>query len=169
MRLHFCKALIGSTKTATLRQTLLFRLTRIRPPPDSDLKSAFSGQNGGLNHQGRILAVWILAMKLPDFDLTFAVDFWVDFFLRLYPRKKARKNPPKNPLQNSPGTLIGKIPLGFLQKPFLEKASGPNRVRGRGWEGRVQRGRSDWEGSVAPPESLDVRPSFCGFGNLSPI
>ena len=36
-------------------------------------------------------------------------------------RTKARKNPPKNPRQNSPGNSFGKIPLGFLQKPFLEK------------------------------------------------
>ena len=26
----------------------------------------------------------------------------------------------KNPLQNSPGNSVGDIPLGFLQKPFLE-------------------------------------------------
>ena len=44
----------------------------------------------------------------------------VDFFLLFFPRKKARKNPPKNPPQNSPRTLSGKIPLGFLQKPFLK-------------------------------------------------
>ena len=34
--------------------------------------------------------------------------------------KKARKNPPKNLPQNSPRNLVGKIPLGFLQKPFLD-------------------------------------------------
>ena len=71
--------------------------------------------------QDRILAVWILAAKLPNSDLNFAVDFLVDFFLLFFPRKKARKNPPKNPPQNSPGTSFGKIPLGFLQKPSLEK------------------------------------------------
>ena len=27
--------------------------------------------------------------------------------------------------------------------------------------GRVQRGRSRWKGSVAPPESLDNTPSIC--------
>ena len=64
--------------------------------------------------------MWILAAKLPNSDLNFAVDFLVDFFLLFFPRKKARKNPPKNPPQNSPGTLFGKIPLGFLQKPFLD-------------------------------------------------
>ena len=70
--------------------------------------------------QGRILAVWILAPKLPNSDLKIAVDFWVDFFLLFFPRKKARKNPPKNLPQNSPGTLFRKIPLGFLQKPSLD-------------------------------------------------
>ena len=74
--------------------------------------------------QGQIPAVWILAAKLPNSDLNFAVDFLVDFFLLFFPRKKAPKNPPKNPPQNPPhnslGTLFGKIPLGFLQKPFLE-------------------------------------------------
>ena len=58
--------------------------------------------------------------ETPKFRLNFAVDFLVDFFLLFVPRKKARKNPPKNPPQNSPGTLFGKIPLGFLQKPFLD-------------------------------------------------
>ena len=77
--------------------------------------------------QGRILAKWILAAKLPNSDLNFAVDFLVDFFLLLFPRKKARKVPPKNPPQNSPRTLFGKIPLGFLQKPFLD-SSPPSKV-----------------------------------------
>ena len=70
--------------------------------------------------QGQILAVWILAAKLPNAVLNFAMDFAVDFFLLFFLRKKAPKNPPKNPPQNSPGHLARKIPLGFLQKPFLE-------------------------------------------------
>ena len=28
--------------------------------------------------QGQVLAVWILAAKLPNSDLNFAVDLWVD-------------------------------------------------------------------------------------------
>ena len=64
--------------------------------------------------------MWILVAKLPNSDLNFAVYFWVDFCLLFFPRKKARKNPPKNPPQNLPRTLFGKMPLGFLQKPFLE-------------------------------------------------
>ena len=77
----------------------------------------------GTKIQGHILAVWILAAKLPNSDLNFAVDFSVDFFLLLFPRKKARKKSTKHPPQNSPKTLtmFGKIPLGFLHKPFLDK------------------------------------------------
>ena len=61
--------------------------------------------------QGRILAVWILAPKLPNSDLKIAVDFWVDFFLLFFPRKKARKNPPKNPRQKiHPGIRSEKFP-----------------------------------------------------------
>ena len=57
-----------------------------------------------------------------------AAKFWFEFccgflgwlFVLLFsPRKKAPKNPPRNPPQNSPGNQFGKIPLGFLQKPFL--------------------------------------------------
>ena len=71
--------------------------------------------------QGRILAVWILAPKLPNSDLKIAVDFWVDFFLLFFSKEKGpKKSKKKNPRQNSPGNSFGKIPLGFLQKPFLD-------------------------------------------------
>ena len=71
--------------------------------------------------------MWIFAPKLPNSGLKIAVDFWVDFLLLFFPRKKARKNPPKNPRQNSPGNSVGKIPLGFLQKPFLETSEKKHR------------------------------------------
>ena len=45
----------------------------------------------------------------------------MDFFVLFFPRKTEGKNPPKNPPQNSPRNLSGKVPLGFLQKPFLDK------------------------------------------------
>ena len=81
-------------------------------PPD---KSIYA-----VNCQGRILAVWFLAVKLPNSDLNFAVDFWVDFFLLFFPRKKAGKNPPKNPPKNSPRNLFGKIPRSdFCRGLFL--------------------------------------------------
>ena len=75
--------------------------------------------------QDRSLQCGFWPRKLPNSDLNFAVDLWVDIFL-FFPRKKARKNPPKNPPQNSPGNSVGKIPLGFLQKPFLNKNSRPD-------------------------------------------
>ena len=49
------------------------------------------------NGQGKILAVWILAAKLPNSDLNF-VDFGVDFLLflsRKWPRKIHQKIPRK--------------------------------------------------------------------------
>ena len=45
--------------------------------------------------QGRILAVWILAPKLPNSDLKIGVDFWGGFFPPVFSKKKARKNTPK--------------------------------------------------------------------------
>ena len=50
-------------------------------------------------------------------------------------------------------------PIPTRNLPFqvrIRSKSGPNQVRGeRFGGGRVQRGRSGWEGSVAPPESLE--------------
>ena len=63
----------------------------------------------GIN-QGRILAVWILAAKLPNSDLKIAVDFWVDFFLLFFPRKKAQNNPPQ--------IIHGKIHPGIRSEKF---------------------------------------------------
>ena len=45
--------------------------------------------------QGRILAVWILAAKLPNSDLNFAVDFWVDFFPACFPKEKSGFSKPR--------------------------------------------------------------------------
>ena len=62
-----------------------------------------------------------LAAKRPNSDLKFAGEFFGRFFApAFFQRKKAHKKPPKYPLQNSHGNLFGKIPLGFLQKPFLD-------------------------------------------------
>ena len=69
--------------------------------------------------QGRILAAWILAAKLPNSDLNFAVDVLVDCFLLFFPRRKAQKNPPKNPPRNSPGTCSEKFPSDFCRSLFL--------------------------------------------------
>ena len=71
--------------------------------------------------KARNLAVWILAAKVPDADLNFAVDLWVDFFLLFLPRKKGpKKSTKKIPREIHPGLCSEKIPLGFLQKPFLD-------------------------------------------------
>ena len=64
--------------------------------------------------------------ETPKFCFENCRGFWVDFFLLFFPRKKARKNPPKNPRQNSPGNSVGKIPLGFLQNPFLDNCAIPH-------------------------------------------
>ena len=71
-------------------------------------------------NQGQILAVWILAAKLPNSDLNFAVDFGVDLFLLFSPRETAQKKSAKKSPANPPRNLSRKVPLGFLQKPFLE-------------------------------------------------
>ena len=47
--------------------------------------------------QGRILAAWILAPKLPDSDLKIAVDFGVDFFLLFFQGKGPEKSHQKFP------------------------------------------------------------------------
>ena len=44
----------------------------------------------------------------------------MDFFLLFFSNEKRPNNPQKNPPQYSPRTLFTKIPLGFLQKPFLD-------------------------------------------------
>ena len=48
------------------------------------------------------------------------LNFGADFS-HFFPRKKAQTNPPKNPPHNSLGNLFRRIPLRFLQKPFLDK------------------------------------------------
>ena len=51
--------------------------------------------------QAQILAVWIVAAKLPNSDLNLAVDFWMDFFVLFFPRKmgqnKQKKSAKKSP------------------------------------------------------------------------
>ena len=76
-------------------------------------RSSFQWKKG----QGQILAVWILATKLPNSDLNFAVDF----FLLFFPRKKAWKNPPKIPRRIHPGLCSEKCPSDFCRSLFLKK------------------------------------------------
>ena len=68
--------------------------------------------------QGQTLAVWILAAKLPNSHLKFAVDFWVDFSSCLFQGKRPKKSNKKSTAKFT--REFRKIPLEFLQKPSLE-------------------------------------------------
>ena len=70
--------------------------------------------------QGQILAVWTLATKLPNSDLNFAVDFWVDFIGLFFSNEKGPKKDTKKSPAKFTQEFVRKIPLGFLQKPFLD-------------------------------------------------
>ena len=114
----------SSTSTALARDRSLGLLSHRLPIKDPrEQTAAWTGASilHKKSSQDQTLAVWKFAAKLPNSDLNFAMDFGVDFFVLFFPRKKAPKNPPKNPPQNSPRNELGKIPLGFLQKPSLEK------------------------------------------------
>ena len=65
--------------------------------------------------QGWILAVWILAAKLPNSDLNFAGDFLVDFFLLFFPRKRPEKIHQKIPRKIHPGLCSEKFPSDFCR------------------------------------------------------
>ena len=67
--------------------------------------------------QGQILAVWILAAKLPNFDLNFAVDFGVDFFLLF-----SRLFPPAFPQEKGP-VKSNKKSRAKLARIFVQKNS----------------------------------------------
>ena len=64
--------------------------------------------------------MWILAAKLPNSDLKFAVDFGVDFIILFFPRKKA----PKIPRKSHPGIWSAKFPSDFCRSLFLTKITG---------------------------------------------
>ena len=92
---------------------------------------------------GQILAVRILAAKLPNSDFEFCCGFWVDFLLIFFSKEKGpEKIHQKIPPQKSPGNLFGKIPLGFLQNPSLEK---------------VRNETSAQRGSFGPDIPTDIR------------
>ena len=60
------------------------------------------------------------ALETPKFRFEFCRGFFGGFFPPFFQGKRPEKSTKKSPA-NSPRTLFGKIPLGFLQKPFLEK------------------------------------------------
>ena len=79
-----------------------------------------------LNLKARFPAVWILAAKLPNSDLNFAMWFFlgVDFFFLFSLQGKtapSKKNPrQKNLPQNSPRIWSEKLPSDFRRSVFLK-------------------------------------------------
>ena len=69
--------------------------------------------------QGRILAVWILAPKLPNSDLKIAVDFWVDFFSYFFQGKRPQKIHQKIHGKIHPGIRSEKFPSDFCRSLLL--------------------------------------------------
>ena len=60
--------------------------------------------------------------ETPKFWFEYCRGFWGGFFPPVFfSKEEGPKNPPKNPRQNSPRNSVGKIPLGSLQKPSLDK------------------------------------------------
>ena len=70
-------------------------------------------------NQGRILAVWILALKLPNSDLKIAVDFWVDFSSCFSQGKRPEKIHQKIHGKIHPGIRSEKFPSDFCRSLFL--------------------------------------------------
>ena len=69
--------------------------------------------------KARSLQFWILSSKLPNSDL---VLLWIfEWISPVFQRKTASRNRQKNPQQISPRNLFGKMPLGFLQEPILDR------------------------------------------------
>ena len=69
--------------------------------------------------QGQILAVWILAAKLPNSDLNFAVDFLVDFSSFFCQGKRPEKIHQKIPRKLHPALCSEKFPSDFCRSLFL--------------------------------------------------
>ena len=60
--------------------------------------------------------MWILAAKLPNSDLNFAVDFLVDFFLLFFSKEKGpKKIHQKIPRKIHPGLCPEKFPSDFCR------------------------------------------------------
>ena len=83
------------------------------------------------NFPGQILAVWILAAKLPNSDLNFAVDFWVDFFLLFFPRRKAPKQSTKKSPAKFTQNFVRKFPVLSWQVEQSSQKTSPAFSRGR--------------------------------------
>ena len=90
-------------------------------------------------------SVWILTAKLTNSDLNFLA---VDFSSCVFQAKRPKQIPSKNPTKKSPGTLFGKIPLGFLQKPCLENVRRRSCMTTEKGKGGKRKGQPD----PPPPE-----------------
>ena len=77
----------------------------------------FGAEN--VREEEKVHLVFILAAKLRNSDLNFAMDFWVDLFLLYFPRKKARKNPPKIPRKIHRGLCSEKFPSDCCRSLLL--------------------------------------------------
>ena len=109
------------------------------PAPKTCLKfvptTVFQGSNQGdpnlsIISQGQIRAMWILAAKLPNSDLNFAVDFFGDF-CSCFSNEKGPKNPPqklKHRWSKKPEFKKSKILLGFLKTLGLQQLTSESQL-----------------------------------------
>ena len=88
----------------------------------------------GLEDQG----VWVLAAKLPNSGVNFAVDFWVDFILLFFPKENFKKAPKihkkKSPEKIHPGLCSEKFASDVCRSLLLKFRSGktdPVQLKGR--------------------------------------
>ena len=69
--------------------------------------------------RSQIHTVWILAAKLPNSDLNFAVDFWSIFSSCFFQGERPEKIHQKIPLKIHPGLNWEKFPSDFCRSLFL--------------------------------------------------
>ena len=72
-----------------------------------------------LSFQGQILAVWSLAAKLPNSDLSFAVDFWGGFLPPFFPKENPHKSHPKFWSEKFPSDFCGSLFLISIMRNDL--------------------------------------------------
>ena len=108
-----------SQKTADFRRKPQKTAGARRKPLIGVCPLRFVPLSAALNSQGRILAVWILAAKLPNSDLNFAVDFLVDFSSYFFQRKRPEKIHQKIARKIHPGLCSEKFPSDFCRSLFL--------------------------------------------------
>ena len=88
------------------------------PPPPQQVPARPGTQHLFQRRPDLILAVWILAAKLPNSDFNFAVDFLLECLSSCLFQGKRPEKTTKNPPQNSPRALSEKIPLWISAEAF---------------------------------------------------